>query len=61
MNLTREKLNDIILGNTTFEKELDAKSINVTGNSDALKDLLSMLDKFDFWFNIVTPPAMAKK
>jgi hypothetical protein len=23
---------------------------------DVLKDILSMLDKFDFWFNIVAPP-----
>jgi alkyl sulfatase BDS1-like metallo-beta-lactamase superfamily hydrolase len=61
VNLTREKLNEILLGNTTFEKELDAASISVDGNADALKELLGMLDKFEFWFNIVTPPKMASQ
>jgi alkyl sulfatase BDS1-like metallo-beta-lactamase superfamily hydrolase len=56
VSLTREKLNDILLHKTTFDQELDAKTISVRGKTDALKELLAMLDKFDFWFNIVTPP-----
>ena len=54
-SLTREKLNDILLGKTSFEMEVDGGSISVTGDAGALGDLLSMLDTFDFWFNIVTP------
>ncbi|MGB8526500.1 MAG: alkyl sulfatase dimerization domain-containing protein [Rhodoplanes sp.] len=54
-SLTREKLNDILLGKTSFEKEVAGGSISVTGDAGALGDLLSMLDTFDFWFNIVTP------
>jgi alkyl sulfatase BDS1-like metallo-beta-lactamase superfamily hydrolase len=42
-------------------KEPDAGSITVTGNAAALNDLLSMLDSFDFWFNIVTPVEMTKQ
>jgi len=61
ITLTRGKLNDILLGQTTFKKELDAGSILVTGNAAALNDLLSMLDSFDFWFNIVTPTEMTKQ
>lgn len=53
--LTREKLNDILLGETSFEKEVAGGSISVTGDAGALGELLSMLDTFDFWFNIVTP------
>jgi alkyl sulfatase BDS1-like metallo-beta-lactamase superfamily hydrolase len=52
VTLTRAKLNDVLLGQTTFEKELDAGNISVAGNAAALNDLLSMLDSFDFWFNI---------
>ena len=54
-SLTREKLNDILVGKTSFEKEVGGGSISVTGDAAALGDLLSMLDTFDFWFNIVTP------
>jgi Alkyl sulfatase C-terminal len=52
VTLTRAKLNDVLLGQTTFKKELDAGNISVAGNAAALNDLLSMLDSFDFWFNI---------
>jgi alkyl sulfatase BDS1-like metallo-beta-lactamase superfamily hydrolase len=55
VTLTRAKLNEILLGQTTFKKELDAGAISVSGNPAVVTDLLSMLDKFDFWFNIVTP------
>jgi alkyl sulfatase BDS1-like metallo-beta-lactamase superfamily hydrolase len=58
VNLTRAKLNDILLGQTTFKNELDAGRISISGNAAALTDLLSMLDNFDFWFNIVTPAEM---
>jgi alkyl sulfatase BDS1-like metallo-beta-lactamase superfamily hydrolase len=58
VTLTRAKLNEILLGQTTFEKELDGGGVSVSGNADALKELLSMLDKFDVWFNIVTPPEL---
>jgi alkyl sulfatase BDS1-like metallo-beta-lactamase superfamily hydrolase len=61
VTLTRAKLNDILLGQTTFAKELDSGSVTATGNADVLKELLSMLDTFEFWFNIVTPPEMAKQ
>jgi alkyl sulfatase BDS1-like metallo-beta-lactamase superfamily hydrolase len=61
VTLTRAKLNDILLGQTTFKKELDAGNISVNGNAAALNDLLSMLDSFDFWFNIVTPTEMTSR
>jgi alkyl sulfatase BDS1-like metallo-beta-lactamase superfamily hydrolase len=61
VTLTRAKLNDVLLGQTTFKKELDAGNISVAGNAAALNDLLSMLDSFDFWFNIVMPNEVAKQ
>jgi len=61
VSLTRAKLNDILLGQTTFKKELDSGAISVTGNAQALSDLLSMLDSFEFWFNIVTPVELTNR
>jgi alkyl sulfatase BDS1-like metallo-beta-lactamase superfamily hydrolase len=37
---------------------LDGGRISVIGNASPLKELLSMLDTFDFWFNIATPVNM---
>lgn len=55
VSLTRARLNGILLGQTTFKKEMDTGNINVSGNAAAFEDLLAMLDTFEFWFNIVTP------
>ena len=55
VSLMRETLNAILLGKTSFEKEVGAGNIALTGNARVLGELLSMLDTFDFWFNIVTP------
>ncbi len=55
VSLMRETLNAILLGKTSFEKEVGAGRIAMTGNARVLGELLSMLDTFDFWFNIVTP------
>ncbi len=32
-----------------------AGSVELTGNADPVHELLSLLDTFEFWFNIVTP------
>ncbi len=29
--------------------------IEITGNADAVRDLLALLDTFELWFDIVTP------
>ncbi len=60
VTLTRSRLDDILLGQTTFEKEVSGGSITVDGDAGKLGELLAMLDKFEFWFNIVTPVAMQK-
>lgn len=55
VTLSRDALNDIILGQTTLEQSIMDGNVQVEGNSDALAQLVSMLDTFEFWFNIVTP------
>lgn len=39
----------------TFDDEVASAAIQVEGNAEAASDLLSLLDTFEFWFNIVTP------
>jgi alkyl sulfatase BDS1-like metallo-beta-lactamase superfamily hydrolase len=55
ISMTRETMNQIILGQTTGEKEVKAGNVKIDGNAGALTELVSYLDTFEFWFNIVTP------
>jgi len=55
ITLSRASLNDVLLGNGTFEEKVQAGDIKVVGNNAKVKELISMLDTFEFWFNIVTP------
>jgi alkyl sulfatase BDS1-like metallo-beta-lactamase superfamily hydrolase len=50
VTLTRARLIQLVLGQTT----LDATEVDGPCG-DALAQLLRCLDRFDFWFNIVTP------
>ncbi len=52
---TRAGLNKIIMGESSLDKEIEAGELNVQGKKEALYELLSLLDTFEFWFNIVTP------
>jgi len=55
ITMTRAALNQILLGKTNLDKEVSSGNVKVEGNKEALDQLLALLDKFDFWFNIVTP------
>ena len=55
ITITRAALNRIILGQSTVAKEMQGGAFKVEGNPKAPGELFSLLDKFDFWFNIVTP------
>jgi alkyl sulfatase BDS1-like metallo-beta-lactamase superfamily hydrolase len=55
VEIPRKVLNEIVLGETTLNKEIDSGKVTVRGNKESLSELVAMLDKFDFWFNIVTP------
>jgi alkyl sulfatase BDS1-like metallo-beta-lactamase superfamily hydrolase len=55
LTMTRTALNDVILGQGTVEDLAASGAITVSGNADAVRDLLGLLDTFEFWFNIVTP------
>lgn len=55
ITLNRETLNQIILKQKTLDGTLKNSELKITGNQQALQQLLGLLDNFDFWFNIVTP------
>jgi alkyl sulfatase BDS1-like metallo-beta-lactamase superfamily hydrolase len=52
---TRVTLNEIVLGQTTLAKAISAGNVNIDGSQAKLDEMLSYLDTFEFWFNIVTP------
>jgi alkyl sulfatase BDS1-like metallo-beta-lactamase superfamily hydrolase len=55
LTMTRAALNQIILGETSLDKEISAGNVTVKGQKEAMGQFLALLDKFEFWFNIVTP------
>ncbi|EOL8877090.1 alkyl/aryl-sulfatase [Enterobacter mori] len=55
ITLSRDTLNKIILKETTLKQAQEQGDVTVTGNQAKLDELLSYMDSFDFWFNIVTP------
>ena len=55
LNIPRSVLNDIVLGSTTLADETNAGKVVIKGKKEAVDEFVAMLDKFDFWFNIVEP------
>ena len=55
VTMSRDTLNGIILGQTKMADAIKNGSAKVTGNQAKLDELVSYLDTFEFWFNIVTP------
>lgn len=55
ITLSREALNKIMLREETLRQAQDRGDVKITGNGEKLNELLSYMDKFEFWFNIVTP------
>lgn len=53
--LTRETLDKINIGATTFEQAIEKGTLLVKGNKAAVQDLLGLLDTFQQSFPIVTP------
>ncbi len=53
--LNRATLNKIILKEETLKQAEAQGDVRITGNHAKLDELLSYMDKFEFWFNMVTP------
>ncbi len=55
ITLSREVFNEIVLSKWALVKRIAAGDVKVEGDKHKLLELLSLLDKFDPWFNVVTP------
>jgi alkyl sulfatase BDS1-like metallo-beta-lactamase superfamily hydrolase len=55
ITLSRATLNDIALQATTLDDAIAAGDVTVDGDQAKLGELVSYLDSFEFWFDIVTP------
>jgi alkyl sulfatase BDS1-like metallo-beta-lactamase superfamily hydrolase len=59
ITLDRATLDSITLGQTTMKDAVAAGQVKVEGDGTKLGELMSHLDNFGFWFNIVTPNEVA--
>jgi len=55
ISLSRETLNQIVLQETTLKDAIGSGAVKIDGSQAKLDEMLSYLDSFEFWFNIVTP------
>jgi alkyl sulfatase BDS1-like metallo-beta-lactamase superfamily hydrolase len=55
LRLSRGSLMALLLANVPVEALVATGSLSVDGDVEAVKSLVSLLDEFEFWFNIVTP------
>src|SRR5262249_40146928 len=52
VTLSRDTLNKIILQQTKLDDAISSGTVTVNGDQTKLRDLVSYLDNFEFWFNI---------
>lgn len=55
VSINRSDLNDVIMGTASMQDKIKAGTAKVTGDQGQLTTLLSLLDNFEFWWNLVTP------
>jgi alkyl sulfatase BDS1-like metallo-beta-lactamase superfamily hydrolase len=55
LTLSRTALDEVILGEAKLADKLAAGEAQINGNPEKLMEFLSLMDTFEFWFNIVTP------
>jgi len=55
VTLTKATLDRIQLGEITPEQAITSGEMKVEGRGEAFTEFVGMLDRFPFWFNIVTP------
>lgn len=53
--LSRDTLNKIILQETKLADAISSGDVKISGDQEKLGELVSYLDSFELWFNIVTP------
>jgi alkyl sulfatase BDS1-like metallo-beta-lactamase superfamily hydrolase len=55
LSLTRATWDEVMVGVAKLPSLVASGQVKLEGNPEKLRELFSLLDSFDFWFNIVTP------
>jgi alkyl sulfatase BDS1-like metallo-beta-lactamase superfamily hydrolase len=55
VTLTRAGLNELFTGRSTPAEKIRSGLFQIAGKPEALEDVLSCLDDFDYWFELVAP------
>jgi len=55
VTLKRSTLNEVMAGTKNMKIAVLDREIKIKGKDKTVHDLFDLMDKFDFWFNIVTP------
>lgn len=55
LTMSRATLDQVVLGEATLVDKLAAGEAKIEGSQEKLVEFLSLMDNFEFWFNIVTP------
>jgi alkyl sulfatase BDS1-like metallo-beta-lactamase superfamily hydrolase len=55
ITLSKDTLSNIMLKTVTLDDAIKAGDVKISGKEAKLKELMSYLDNFEFWFNIVEP------
>jgi len=55
VTINRTVLDDINLGQTTLNQAITDGMVAIDGNAEQFGNFVAMLDRFEFWYNIVTP------
>lgn len=55
LTMKKSALEDIQLGKATLEQKVASGELKFDGRPQAFGEFMGLLDKFDFWFDIVTP------
>jgi alkyl sulfatase BDS1-like metallo-beta-lactamase superfamily hydrolase len=55
ITLSRETLDNIVLQKTKLDDAVSSGAVKISGDAAKLHQVVSYLDNFEFWFNIVTP------
>ncbi|MFU0447421.1 alkyl/aryl-sulfatase [Pseudocitrobacter faecalis] len=53
--MSRSDLHDVLVGQAKMADLVKAKRVKIIGNANKLNEIISCMDKFELWTNIVTP------
>ncbi|MBN2060945.1 MAG: MBL fold metallo-hydrolase [Deltaproteobacteria bacterium] len=53
--LTRPVLDEMVLGEASPDQKIASGELKVEGSREKLDEFFSLMDSFEFWFNLVTP------